>query len=49
MIISYAQGIVSKKGYKLINDTIFPTYFTLTRKPAKLDDYDKYDVLVLFK
>lgn len=49
MIISYAQGVVSKKGYKLVGDTIFPTYFTLTKKPAKLDDYDKYDVLVLFK
>lgn len=48
MIISYAQGVISKKGYKLIGDTIFPTYFTLTKKPAVLDDYDKYDVLILF-
>ena len=33
----------------MVGDQIFPTYFTMTKKPAKLDDWDKYDILVLFK
>lgn len=49
MIVSYSQGVISKKGYKLVGDTIFPTYFTLTKKPAKLDECNKYDILVLLK
>lgn len=49
MIISYSQGVISKRGYKMVGESIFPTYFTMIKKPAKLDDWDKYDVLVLFK
>ena len=48
MIVSYSEGAVTKKAFKLVKGDVVPTYFTMTKKTPNFTSWEKYDIVVLF-